>query len=416
MKRKLSLIEGTMYAGGKTAVNVVSSVTIKGAVQESDLQASLLKIQARHPLLNSNVWEDDAGIPYFVEQNPVQRIALRIVNRQTDKDLERESITECLTPFNTKNDTLVRLVWLKSESVSDLIVVGHHCICDGRSILNLMDETLSLLGDPQKEIGAYKSFSSIQDFIPAEIRESKANKLKIQLFSKVAKLALLAVAFKKEIKREKPFFLHWKLSKEESSLIIEKCKSEGASVHDALSVAFLRGFKEIKTIKSHSRLYCAVDMRKFLPEVKSNMFFAFPAMVGLNLSNKKNDGFWNQTHEFKNVLAKKIDEMNVNTVLLYSECLLPSLPRMTRYAKADKGAHDFTLSNMGKVSISEKYGALEIESLQSPSTIFPFGNPTTLFTTYFKDQIDLVFTSDEHFIKREDVLALKERALSMIKK
>ncbi|WP_448635922.1 condensation domain-containing protein [Pedobacter panaciterrae] len=213
MKRKLSLIEGTMYAGGQTAVNVVSSVTIKGTVQESELHASLLKIQARHPLLGSNVWEDEVGIPYFVEQNPVQRIGLRIVNRQTDQDWERESITECLTPFNTKNDTLVRLVWLKSESVSDLIVVGHHCICDGRSILNLMDETLSLLGDPEKEIGAYKSFSSIQDFIPPEIQESKANKLKIQLFSKVAKLALLAVAFKKEIKREKPFFYIGNLAK-----------------------------------------------------------------------------------------------------------------------------------------------------------------------------------------------------------
>jgi len=414
MKRKLSLIEGTMYAGGQTAVNVVSSVTIKGIIKESDLHASLLKIQARHPLLRSNVSEDEAGIPYFTEQNPVQRIAVRIINRQTDKDWERESVAECLTPFNTRNEALVRLVWIKSEGISDLIITGHHCICDGRSILNLMDETLSLLGEPEKEIGDYKSFSSIQDFIPAEIRNSKANKLKIQLFSKAAKLALLAVAFKKEIKREKPFFLHWKLSKEESSSIIEKCKAEGSSVHDALSVAFLTGFKEIKTIKSHSRLYCAVDMRKFLPEVKNNMLFAFPAMVGLDLPNKKTVGFWNQTREFKNELAKKIEEMNVNTVLLYSECLLPSLPRMTRYAKADKGSHDFTLSNMGKVNISEKYGNLEIESLQSPSTIFPFGNPTTLFSTYFKDQIDFIFTSDEHFITREDAMALKKNAIDKI--
>jgi len=414
MKRKLSLIEGTMYAGGQTAVNVVSSVKIKGSIQEADLHAALLKIQGRHSLLSCNIQEDEAGIPYFIEQNPAQRIDVRIVNRHTDNDWERESITECLTPFNTRNDTLVRLVWLKSEDFSDLIIIGHHCICDGKSILNLLDETLSLLSDPEKEIGTYNSFSSIQDFIPTEIRNSKANRLKIQLFSKVAKLALLAVAFKKEIKREKPFFLHWKLSKEESSLIIEKCKAEDSSVHDALSVAFLKGFKDIKTIKSHSRLYCAVDMRKFLPDVKSNMLFAFPAMVGLNLMNQKNNNFWNQTRDFKNNLAKKIDDMNVNTVLLYSECLLPSLPRMTRYAKADKGTHDFTLSNMGKVNISEKYGTLEIESLQSPSTIFPFGNPSTLFTTYFKGQIDFIFTSDEHFIRYEDVLTLKKTAINMI--
>lgn len=403
-----------MYAGGQTAVNVVSSVTIKGAVKEADLYASLLKIQTRHPLLSCNVWEDGLGIPYFVEQNPVQRIAVRIINRQTGKDWEKESVTECLTPFNTKQDTLVRLVWLKSESISDLIIVGHHCICDGRSILNLIDEILSILGDPEKEIGAYKSFSSIQDFIPSKIRESSANKFKIRLFSKVAKLALLAAAFKKEIRREKPFFLNWKLSEAESSLIIEKCKSKGSSVHNALSVAFLRGFKESKIIKQHSKLYCAVDMRKFLPEVKSNMFFAFPIMIGLNLPNKTKADFWNQAREFKNELTKKIEETNVNTLLLYSECLLPSLPRMTRYAKADSGAHDFTFSNMGKVSVSEKYGALEIESLQSPATIFPFGNPTTLFTTYFKGQIDFIFTSDEHFIGREEALILKKNAIGMI--
>lgn len=416
MKRKLSLIEGTMYAGGQTAVNAVSSVTIKGTIQESDLHASLLKIQSRHPLLSSNVWEDEAGIPYFVEQSPIQRITVRTVDRVTEKDWERESMTECLTPFDTKKGPLVRLVWLKSEHISTLIFVGHHCIFDGRSILNIIDETLSLLGQPEKEIGTYKTFSAIENFIPAEIRNNKVNKLKTQLFSKVAKLILLAVAFKKEIKREKPFFLHWKLSKEESSKFIEKCKSEGSSVHHALSVAFLRGFKELETIKSHSRLYCAVDMRKFLPEIENNMLFAFPVMLGLNLPNKKVVGFWNEVREFKKELEKKIEETNVNALLLYSECLLPSLPRMTKYAKVDKGAHDFTFSNMGKVNLSEKYGALEIESLQSPTTIFPFGNPTTLSITYFKGQIDFILASDEYFIKQEEALALKQNAMNMILK
>ena len=414
MKRKLSLIDGTMYAGGKTAVNVVSSVTVKGTIKEADIHAALLKIQTRHPLLSANVWEDEARIPYFVKQNPVQKISVRIVKRQTSKDWKKESTAECLTPFDTAGGPLFRLVWIKSDNISDLIFVAHHCICDGRSVLNLIDETLKLLAEPEKELETYESFSSIQNFIPADIRDNNANKLKVRLFSKVAKVVLLLVAFKKEIKRKNPFFMHWRLTEEESLLIIEKCKSNGASVHDALSVAFLRGFKDIETIKSHSRLYCAVDMRKFLPEVKNDMLFAFPAMVGLDLPKKKTTDFWSQAKAFKNELSKKIEEMNVNTVLLYSECLLPSLPRMTQYAKADKGTHDFTLSNMGKVSISEKYNDLEVESLQSPSTIFPFGNPTTLFTTYFKGRIDFIFTSDEYFIKHTDAQTLKEKAMVMM--
>jgi NRPS condensation-like uncharacterized protein len=414
MKRKLSLIEGTMYAGGKTAVNVVSSVTIKGTIQEANLHAALAKVQARHPLLNSIIREDETGIPYFVEQHPVQQINVRIVKRLTDHDWEKESVTECLSPFNTSEGPVVRLVWIKAENISDLVFVGHHCICDGRSVLNMIDETLSLLGEPEKEIGSYKPFSSMLDFIPTEIREKRSNKLKISIFYKVAKLALLALALKKEIKREKPYFLHRKLSIAESSLIIGKCRTEGLSVHDALSVAFLKGFKELEAIKPHSKLYCAVDTRKFIPEIEHNMLFAFPAMIGLSLPNKKTTGFWDQAREFNRQFAKKIEETNMNTVFLYSESLLPLLPRMTKYAKADKGAHDFTLSNMGKVRLNEKYGSLEIESLQSPSTIFPFGNPSTLFSTYFKGQIDFIFTSDEHFIKKEDAFKLKNKAINMI--
>jgi NRPS condensation-like uncharacterized protein len=412
LKRKLSLIEGTMYANGSGVVNV-SGIRIKGKIPEKALHDALSKVQKRHPLLRVGVAEDN-GSPFFVERKDISKIPVRMVRRQSNEDWEKESIAECLSPFVSNDQPLARLVWIKSDEVSDLIFVGHHCICDGRSVLNMMDETLRLLEQPHLDIGTYDSFSSVEEFIPDAIKHDKANIIKVRIFAKLVKLSLNILCLKKEIKREQPYFLHWKISKEESAIILQSCKSTETSIHSALSVAFLKAHQQIEQLKSYSRLYCAVDMRKFLPEVKEDMFFAFPAMIGLSLKARKTTDLWTQARTFKEKLQQEISKLDVNKIFLYSSGLLRALPKMSKYAKADRGIHDFTFSNMGKVSIKENYGVLEIEALHSPSTMFPFGNPSTLSTTTFRGEIDFIFTSDEAFIKKEDAMMLKQNAMRLL--
>lgn len=414
LKRKLSLIEGTMYAGGSGAVNVVSGIRIKGKIAEKALYDALSKIQKRHPLLRVVIAKEGNGTPFFIEQKDISEIPVRMVKRQSNEDWEKESITECLIPFVSNYQPLARLVWIKSDEVSDLIFVAHHCICDGRSVLNMMDETLRLLDQPHLDIGTYNSFSSVEDFIPDAIKHNKTNITKVRIFAKLVKVSLNILCLKKEIKRNQPYLIHWKISREESAIVLQSCKATQIPIHSALSVAFLKAHQQIKQLKSYSRLYCAVDMRKFLPEVKEDMFFAFPAMIGLSLKAHKTSDLWAQARTFKEKLQQEIRKMDVNKIFMYSSGLLQALPKMTKYAKAERGAHDFTFSNMGKVSIKENYGAFEVEALHCPSTMFPFGNPSTLSTTTFRGEIDFIFTSDEAFIKKEEAIMLKQNAMELL--
>lgn len=416
MKRKLTLIEGTMYAGGKTPVNVVASIKIKGIIYEKNLLIAATKIQNRHPLLKVNVLEDEGtGIPYFVKQNPTQNIPICILERITDDDWKKESISQCLIPFDVKNTPLIRLVWLKSSAISELIFVAHHCICDGMSILNLIDETLLLLDNPCAEIGTYSSFSSISEFIPKSIVDKKINTLKIFLFSKLAKLVFLTTAKKKEVTRKNPYLIHWKLDLENSTSILQRCKKKGVSVNAVLCAAFVQAFKSTETIKSFSKLYCAVDTRKFIPQIKSDTMFGYPILIALNTRNNKKTNLWDQAHWLKEELLTKINKFNISNLLMFSECLMPLLPKMIKYAKDDRGNHDFTLSNMGNVKLKENYGSIEVETLYSPATIFPFGNPSTLSITTFRGQVDFIFTSDESFIKYDVAVSLKDNAMKFLK-
>lgn len=415
MKRKLTLIEGTMYAGGKTPVNVVASIKVKGIIYEKNLLIAIKKIQDRHPLLKVNVLEDkETGIPYFVKQNPIQNIPIRILERIADDNWKKESIAECLTPFDVKNTPLIRMVWLKSSDISELIFVAHHCICDGMSMLNLIDETLFLLDDPSAVIGTYDSFSSISEVLPKSIT-NKINTLKVFLFSKLAKLIFFVTANKREVTRKNPYLIHWKLDKEKSASVLQRCKEKGVSVNAVLCAAFVQAFKSVESIKSFSKLYCAVDTRKFISQIKSNTMFAFPILIALNTKNGKKTDLWDQAYWLKEELSTKISKFNINNLLMFSECLLPLLPKMTEYAKNDRGSHDFTLSNMGNIKLKENYGSIEVETLYSPATIFPFGNPSTLSITTFKGEIDFIFTSDESFIKYDNALSLKDSAMKFLK-
>lgn len=414
MRRKLSLIEGTMWADGLTAVNVVTTVKIKGLITAALLDAALMKLQIRHPLLRVRVEPDEFGTLYFVTNIEIDRIPVRIVSRTGDDHWKDEAFTEAITPFINSGEPLIRVVWLKSEMISELIFTSHHCVSDGKSLVNFADETLQALGNPNADLGNYTSFSDIQELIPADIRNSRKEILKAKIIAGIARLGFMLVSVKKEVTRTKPYLIHWKINKAISAQLITRCREQGVSVNAVLCMAFLNAFTTLPGVKAHSKLYCAVDMRKFIPAVEKEMMFAFPAMIGLNMKGKKAGDLWQGAKQFKAELLEQINKTNPVNILMYSERLLHYLPKMIRYAKADQGAHDFTLSNMGHVSVKPQYNHLTVEAFYSPATVFPFGNPSTLFSTAFGGEIDFIFTSDEHFLKQQDALLLKEKALAWL--
>lgn len=414
MKRKLTFLEGVLYAGGTIANNVVATVTIRGSFSEGQLQLALSKVQCRHPLLNVHIQYDAVNAPYFTyNEVTAKSIQIRAVDRINDDHWKEEFIRECLEPFDATNSLLLRVVWLKGLSFSDLVFVGHHCICDGKSILTLMAETLRVLGKPQTDLGSYAQFSSILDFVPEGTKRNRANQVIAKLLPVLTRTALKFALFKREINRSNPYFIHWKLSKEDSEAIFKQCKAKGLSVHAFLSVVLLRAYCETTGKRKKAKLFCSVDMRRFIKEVKDDMLFAFPAMVPLHLKHSSSKNIWEDVEALKTELTTRIEKLTVFDTLVFSEGLTSLIPQITKYAKKDRGSHAFTFSNMGLVRMEEQYGTLTVKNVYSPASIFALGNPSTLSVTSFKGQIDFIFTSDEQFFPYLTALAFRNRAIEI---
>jgi hypothetical protein len=181
MKRNLLFLERVLFGDGSEPFHGVYALKINGQLNYGQLGAALARLQEKYSMLRTAVGIGTNGVPYF--HTPLSRpdIPLRTVERTGDDDWNRETVRELGTSFDIQNGPLLRVTWIRSAEVSDLIMAFHHCMCDGGSGVALLNDLLALLDDPQAEIGKAPAFQSISDLIPAEILHNRRNRFKAKL-------------------------------------------------------------------------------------------------------------------------------------------------------------------------------------------------------------------------------------------
>jgi NRPS condensation-like uncharacterized protein len=413
MNRKLTVGERIMYVSAEAPVNCIFPVKIRGRIQLEMLEQALLKLQLKHPLLRVVIREDEKGEPYYVTDTQIAPIPVHVQTRYTDEDWEQVSVDEWYRPFQVQQGPLARVIWLKSDTVSELLLVCPHCICDGTSILTLLRELLLGLDDPGLELPAYPTFDAITELLPPALLANRKFKLKAVIFGKIAKL-VLRLKQKPVIPADRGYLVHWKMSQELSNTLVHRCKEEGTSLFAAMSVAFLEAFRQVRGEKARNKLICPVDIRRFVPEIAPDELFAFAPIVEMQADTSALNDFWTKTRTFKQSLMEKIDKINIHEMLYMGEHFHGSLPRMVNFLKTTDGSHDVTLSNMGKLQLPEHFRTFELEAVYSPSAGFPWRNPNTLVASSYRGIMDFSFISNNAFLPEGDARAIQEKAMSIL--
>ncbi len=414
MKRNLIVGERIMYIDESTPLNCVFAAKIKGVVSLESLNIALAKIQQKHPLLRSSLKEDHKGIPYFELRTDLETIPVRVVKRTADEQWMEESELEWQNLFNGINLPMARVVWLKGEDVSDLLLVCPHCICDGTTFVALMSEMLILLDHPEKDLIPYPPFNSIEELLAGSFSKTGVKVFKAKIFSVLAKLFFLLKSTTNEHLIGAGYMLHWKLDTDRSIALVKGCKVAGITLHAALCVAFMEAFKVVRGDKAHGKVICPVDVRRFVTEIKEDNMFAFAPIAELPLSKNTGLDFFAKAKSLKEDLTDKISKMKVHELLVMSEYFHGSVKKMVKYLRATNGSHDLTLSNMGRLGIAENYDSFEVETLYSPTVGFPWRNANTLVVSTFKGQMDFTFYSNDAFLDKSEAEAVRKYALELL--
>ncbi|NYF79597.1 condensation domain-containing protein [Granulicella arctica] len=414
MKRKMLFFERIMYFDGQTPVNCLITARIRGSIAVDDLRAALDKVQAKHPLLRAHVEEEDRQLYFVFDANP-PKIPLRIVERQAEGDWLKNTKEEWKKPFDMVNGPLVRMVWIRSDEVSELLLVGHHCACDGASLVSIYKELLLLVDQPDLPLIAYEPFQSLKDLIPKEIFSNVRKGLVIRGKAALARL-FFALTSKKaaENPQGEHYLLCSRADEKASTAFADRCKKEGTTPYSAMCVAFMQAFGEVRRTDFKNKMMCPVNIRRYVKSIAPDMIFNYAPTVMLSLSTDQGDDFWGLAKKLKQSMLEEVERLDAYEYLMAAEHLHAAIPKLITLLPRLKGKHDFIFSNVGRLEIQEDYRTFKVESFLSSTTALPWRDSTTIVTTSFRGQIDLAFVSNESFLPYADAVAIRERALHIL--
>jgi hypothetical protein len=357
---------------------------------------------------------EDEGHPCFVFRQNSEKIPLRIVCRHSDEDWQEEVVSEWATPFCLKSEPAVRLVWIRSDEISEFLLVGHHCVCDGASLVTIFREMLSATDQPDLDLVPYPPFKSLGELIPAVTRPGW--KMRLGVISKAA----LFRAFAGTIRAVQPgrtgghYLLYWRADTETSAALSARSKLEKTTPYAAMCVAFLGAFRKVKGPDFKNKMMCPVNIRRFIGNLDADTMFNYAPPVSLSLGRDLSGEFWATARLLRQSMLKKIDRLDAVEQLLTAEHLHSSVVKLVSLLLQSKGSYDFAFSNVGRVDIPDTYKDFRLERFLGVTVALPWRNATTLVTTQFRGQTDVALVSKQDFLPRSEAIAIQQKAIQTL--
>lgn len=423
--RPLLLLERTMYREGCTPFTCVFPIQVLGELDEKRLRQALARVQAKHPLLRCVV-EETPGGPRFVLLDRPAPIPLRIVPRIGEpigKDhWQAEVRREWMAPFDATREPMVRVVWLRAGDVNELLLIGHHSICDGHSGINLVREFLSAYDCPERDLGIYDALGAMEDIVPAALLDDARFQRRVRRKERLLRLTL----FLKQLGTKKSpgpcitagemYFHRWNIGNEAALILTERCRSENVTVLAALSVAFMQAFRDVRGAQGLRKAATMVNARRFLPEMRADAMLGLAP--GVTLRTKVSAGsFWERARAVKRDMTSRIERLGAG---LYET--LASLERLHDKYSAVVAYFDsipavrsnITISNLGRLDLAQQYRTIRLEKVYSPLVMVSPTPANTVVVSSFAGDMEFAIISDEQSLPEAQAVKIQRRAIEIL--
>ena len=301
--------------------NVLMMARFNGNISKDSLEAALSIARLKYPMLNAKILQDDKGnIEYAFDYN--QKFIINFYDNKSDADWLELAWNEQKIPFNFQNDLLIKFLLICKSETTDLVVICHHCICDGLSLTYLIKDIALFIDNPDKEVQ--------QLSMPPEISKENLSVDYTMGFSGFI-TKILAKSLNRSWNKSKVVFTekdyenlyneYWKtkniglmtfsLTKDITAALIDKCHSERMSVNSALTTAFSLSQYELQ---GNRQLYLrkallAINIRHLFKNPQQDNFGFLAVGNEITLPFGK-DGFWNIAGRFNSDMKEMLANPN----------------------------------------------------------------------------------------------------------
>ena len=372
--------------------NVVFVGRVRGDVNPSEVTTALERLRSRHPLLAVCAQIEDNGTGRFLGGN-IPPMTVRVEPRENEDRWLRRAEEEFRTSFPIETGPLVRCTLLHSENACDIILCGHHAICDGMSLGYLLRDLLTCLAEPSRE--------TVGPLIPPPINSSTVatpppsnaiQRLIMRLINK--KWAAKGVRFSSsDMQRMHAEFwqhntgiqlLAWSMDTDDTARLVKQSRTEKVTVNSALWNAFLAAQHDVQPDRQRyrQRSALAVNTREKLRTPAGEAFGFYASSLTVKLPYSPQMSFWDNARNVHSRIMRELSRTNLFRMLI-SEQIHPTLLDslyFRKYGMLDEampskllrkmGWHQVTygyaLTNVGLLDIPTTYGPIELEAVYGP--------------------------------------------------
>jgi NRPS condensation-like uncharacterized protein len=434
---------------------------IKGNVSEGMLRNAVSRVQGRHPNLRVRIKEDSDHVPWFTSEGAGE-IPVGVVPRESDDHWIQVHQEASQIPFEFDVRPAIRFILVQSPTVSELIILCHHIICDGLSLAYLARDLMVHLGDPTRQVEVLPDPVPIdRDNLPEDVSLHPIVRFFVNRINR--KWEADKILFDQE-DYENLNEAYWanfehrilavELSEAQTSALVERCRKNGVTVNSALTAAFVGAQHAVPGESPyHPSIGVGANVRDRLrkPPGESMGFYA-----GVVIPKHKYDGrvsFWENARR----LHKKLKPVYTNRNLFsdfVSWCYLePAIleavnfkklgglvaPHQSRHQKLsafgerddvvlailkrdkreslDRLIMGTAVTNLGRLDFPTGYGALELDRLiMQPGGAFPLVNVNlVLGAVTCSGKLSLVVEHAEQAVDTETMRRVKDKAMEFLR-
>lgn len=452
--RKLTPQESYLFRSPFSIVTLVAR--IKGETTHEELGEAVKKVQQRHVNLRMRIKDDENHDSWLTTEN-VGDIPVTSIQRQSDDHWIKVMHADSEIPFDFNERPAIRFIRVHSETVSEILIICHHTICDGLSLAYLARDLLEHLGDQTKEVEVLPNPEPIsKDNLPEGLKMNFLAKMLINRINKGWQKERIDITQEDYETMNESYWANFthkiipvELDEEKTTVLVKRCKVEQTSVNSALTAAFSGALQA--TMPKQPKLSTtaiAGNMRDRLVHNPGETMGFYAGAITPNLPYNHAKSFWDNAR----ALNKKVKPMYTNKELFKDGLnwafleptlleafnykllgdLTPENSKINEFSKQkdtifkllkrnemetrDRIIMGAAVTNLTRMPFPKMYGSLELDRLyMNPGGAFPL---STLYLVIgvvtVSGKLSIVIEYAEETIETSKVEEIKNKAMGYL--
>lgn len=273
---------------------------------------TIAALKSAHPLMRSLIAEEEGSNKIYYEEHPELEIPVTIKETETDWQTDYNAVSKA--GWNVQKEALLKVFAYSSENTTKILFIAHHLLCDGRGLLQLIQEFADHYvngTEPQQADG--KLIERIED-LPQGSDLKFISKVIIKDANKKWSKEGHKVSYDEYLKFEREFDSKQKIKRkitnidgEELDKILASCKENGVSLNDYLIAQMMHE-------ENIDKVVIASDIRNKIRNYQKGTIGNYATAFGVVVKKKSNDTMElakTVSNEVRNIINKPDKEMLV---------------------------------------------------------------------------------------------------------